>query len=201
MARIKTKKMGTYAKATVDGDTKCTTKLINKVVQFLLVGNYIEVACQACGIDKRTFYNWLKWGNERPRSIYRRFSDAVLDAQAKAEANALANIERAAKGTTHALLLKDENGDQLFDQHGLPLFIKPQPPDWQAEAWRLERKFAQRWSKIERQEVTTNQGPLVQIVLPSNARELPIEVKAIEPGQSDANTDIPALPDICVKKG
>ena len=151
---------------------KCTTRLIKKIVPKLLAGNYIEVAAASVGIAKTTLYLWLKLGAERPRSIYRKFSDAVFEAQAVFEANALANIERAAKGTQHALLLKDENGNQLFDQHGLPVYIKPQAPDWQAEAWRLERKFSQRWSKLERQEVTTNAQPLVQITLPSNQREL-----------------------------
>lgn len=153
--------------------TKCTQRLIDLIVPMLLAGNYLEVACSTVSIDKETLYNWLRRGHTQPRSVYRRFRDAVLEAQSRYEANALANIERAAKGTFHAILLKDENGNQLFDQHGQPLFIKPQPPDWQAEAWRLERKFSQRWTKTERQEISTNQGPVVQITLPSNTRELP----------------------------
>lgn len=171
--------------------TKCTAKVIRQVANALLLGNYLEVAAASIGVHKDTLHNWLRWGHERPRSIYRKFRDAVFEAQARYEANAVANIERAAKGTQHALLLKDENGTQLFDKDGLPLFIKPQPPDWQAEAWRLERKFANRWTKTERQEIQTNQGPAVQIVLPSNAREVSVPVIA---NVEQEVSDTPILP-------
>lgn len=171
--------------------TKCTSRLIKLIVPLLLAGNYLETAAAALAVDKSTLLRWLRFGEERPRSIYRKFRDAVLEAQARWEANAVANVERAAKGTQHALLLKDENGNQLYDKDGLPKFIPPQPPNWQAEAWRLERKFSQRWTKTERQEINTNQGPVVQISLPSNARELPA---AIEAEQAEASNDTPAIP-------
>lgn len=111
-----------------------TPELRDEFVRHLLVGNYIETACSLCRINKQSVYAWLRRGHDQKRGKYRDFLNAVKEAQAKAESRGLLLIEKAA------------NGGQ-----------------WQAAAWRLERKFPKRWGR---------QG----------AREKP----TIEPGQLDA---------------
>lgn len=44
--------------------SKLTAELQERVLDAVLEGAFIEVACQACGISKRTFYRWLKRGEE-----------------------------------------------------------------------------------------------------------------------------------------
>ena len=169
--------------------TKCTKANIERICNFIRIGADVKEACASIGVNPTTYYSWLKWGSERPRSIYKQFSDAAIKAHAEYEIKALATLDKAATGCTHALLLKDENGNQLYDKDGLPLFIKPQGPDWQAEAWKLERRFPQRWSKTEKQEINTNQGPAVQITLPSNTRELPAANETVQVDEA-----VPVLP-------
>lgn len=101
---------------------KLTPELQSLVVAHLEAGNYVETAAQAAGVNKVTLYDWLKKGatGEEP---YAGFSNAVVSAQAKAEARDV----------------------QRMDVHGLM--------NWQATAWRLERRHPDRWGRRDRVEV------------------------------------------------
>lgn len=103
--------------------TSLTPALQSKVISAIKAGAYVETAAAFAGISKDTFYAWLRKGaKESPGQPYREFSDAVEEAQVFSELNDLRVIDQAAaKG------------------------------QWQAAAWRLERKFPQRWGR--RQEV------------------------------------------------
>lgn len=105
--------------------TSLTPQIFRTVIKYIRNGSYVETAAAATGIHKDTFYEWLKRGaadlkagNEG--SIYVRFSDAILKAQAKAEMDALNRIAKAGA------------------------------INWQADAWRLERKFPQRYGRMVR---------------------------------------------------
>jgi len=112
------------------------TKIINKeivakIVKAIRAGNYIETAAAYAGISKNTLYDWLRRGEREkqrlatnPRSKMRKseapfveFSDAVERALAEAEVRDVTIIAKAAE------------------------------TQWQAAAWRLERKFPDRWGR------------------------------------------------------
>jgi predicted aldo/keto reductase-like oxidoreductase len=113
---------------------KLTPELQEELVKVIRAGNYIETACAYVGINKTTFYDWLKRGarekerlaknpNARPKKSEAPFvelSNAIEKALAQAEIRDVAIIGKAA----------EEN--------------------WQAAAWRLERKFPERWGRKER---------------------------------------------------
>ena len=42
--------------------TKLTPELREEIVELLKAGNYIKTACAVVGINKTTFYQWLKKG-------------------------------------------------------------------------------------------------------------------------------------------
>jgi len=96
----------------------------NKIVQYILLGSYVETAATASGISKETFYEWLRRGAKAKRMKeipenemqYVRFSDAVDHAVGQSEQRDLYRIEKAA-----------ETGD------------------WRAAAWKLERRAPTRW--------------------------------------------------------
>jgi len=44
--------------------TKLTDKLITEIVGYISKGNYIEVSCQACGIDQSTYHEYIKLAHE-----------------------------------------------------------------------------------------------------------------------------------------
>ena len=159
----------------IGAPTKCTTKLIHKIVPIIEQGNLPEVAAASCGITKQTFVAWLKLGHDEPRSIYRKFSQAVFSAQAEAQRRLLKVLENASQGTSTVTLVKDEHGNQLYDKDGLPLHTKPIQPDWQAAAWLLERLNRDAFGKkdLHEHKHESNQ-PIVQITLPSNLRDLPV---------------------------
>lgn len=98
--------------------TKLTPAIANEILKAVRAGAYIETAAAHAGIDKTTLYLWLKNGarDESGTSEQAKFSNALKKALADAELSDLAIIGRAAmKGA------------------------------WQASAWRLERKFPDRY--------------------------------------------------------
>lgn len=111
--------------------TKLNYEVQEKIVQAIKAGNYIETAAAYAGISKSTLYDWLKRGErekqrvaKNPRyrirkseKIYVDFSDAVEKALAEAEMRDVLLIGKAAE------------------------------EQWQAAAWRLERKFPERWGR------------------------------------------------------
>lgn len=80
----------------------------------------METAAAYAGISKDTFFRWLRKGARAKSGIYKDFHDAVEKALADAEVRDVMLIANAAA------------------------------TDWKAAAWRLERKFPDRWGRKER---------------------------------------------------
>ena len=111
--------------------TKLNKVVESKIISAIRAGNYIETAAAYAGINKSTLYDWLKRGEREKQRVQKtpggrirkketpfvEFSNAVEKALAEAEVRDVAIIAKAAE-----------------DQ-------------WQAAAWRLERKFPDRWGK------------------------------------------------------
>ncbi|RKH77001.1 hypothetical protein D7X99_33115 [Corallococcus sp. AB032C] len=100
--------------------TKLTPELQKKIIDAIRAGNYMETAAAYAGISKDTFFRWLRKGARAKSGIYKDFHDAVEKALAESEVRDVMLIANAA--TT----------------------------DWKAAAWRLERKFPDRWGRKER---------------------------------------------------
>lgn len=112
---------------------KLTPDVQQKIVEAIKMGNYIETAAAYAGISKNTLYDWMKRGarekeritgtNRKPKAgeaPFVQFSDAIEKAMADAEVRDVLIIANAAK----------EN--------------------WQAAAWRLERKYPDRWGRKDK---------------------------------------------------
>jgi transposase len=116
---------------------KLNDEIQKQIIDLIRAGNYIETASSCVGISKNTLYDWLKRGaREKQRTdgkiskneeIYVRFSDAVEKAIAEAEARDVMIIANASKN------------------------------DWKASAWRLERKFPNKWGRKEHLTADINQ--------------------------------------------
>jgi hypothetical protein len=83
------------------------------------MGNFVETTCGTVGIDKSTYYDWMKKGknSNHPKNKYRKFQEAVEQAMAWSEARDVAIITKLSKY------------------------------DWRASAWRLGRKHPDKWGK------------------------------------------------------
>lgn len=117
---------------------KLNADLIDEIARYVRVGNYIETAAIAAGVHKATFYNWMKQANklrellaraqetgEKPKltkfdRLTLKFLDAVEKATAEADFGDVATIKTASK------------------------------TNWQAAAWRLERKDPKRWGRQDK---------------------------------------------------
>ena len=97
---------------------KLTPTMQSELAELIKAGNYVEVACDLAGIHRSTYYDWMKKARASKRANrYTAFSDTIKKAHAFSEARDVALIARA--GEKH----------------------------WQAAAWRLERKYPDRWGK------------------------------------------------------
>ena len=126
--------------------TLLTPERHNAIVTMLEAGGYIEDACEAVGIQPRTYYNWLQRGRDEEDRInaglkpekneepFLQFFQAVRQAQAEGVISHLKNIDHHAK-----------NGS------------------WQASAWILERKQPRKWGRFDRTEHTGAEGGPIQI--------------------------------------
>ncbi len=101
--------------------SKLTPETSKKILDMLRLGNYIETACKAAGIQRDTFYKWLERGRRKgPKDKpYVEFLAQVDEAMAMSEVRDLATIQRASA------------------------------TQWQAAAWRLERRYPDRWGRRE----------------------------------------------------
>jgi hypothetical protein len=97
--------------------SKPTSEIQEKIVSAIVAGNYTETAAIVSGVNKKIFNEWLLKGRKQKTGIYSDFLNAIEKAQAEAEMKDIEIINMAAE------------------------------KDWQAAAWRLERKFPERWGK------------------------------------------------------
>lgn len=176
-----------YEKFKKGRESECTYTLIEKMYKALCAGMFVEVAARYCGISKTSFYSWLERGNKEPDSIYAHFLNAIELGHAEYEMRELLNIDREAMGNEAVYkryppntFIEDSfgnqvnvSGDIVCDKRGNPIFVKEaRRPNWAASAWRLERKFKDRWGHTQKIETSTDTAPQVIVTLPSNGREV-----------------------------
>lgn len=127
--------------------TKFTPERVERFLTAIKAGHYRNTACDYAGISFQTLRNWIKIaeGPDAPPE-YLEFLDSLKKAEADAEVFDLALIRRAATGE------KDETTGEYL--------VKPQ---WQAAAWRLERKNPEKWGRRDATKVEltgADGGPL-----------------------------------------
>ncbi len=114
--------------------TNLTPEVQEEVCNAIRAGNYMETAAAFAGIDKTTLHDWMRRGareidrlEKDPKATpnkdeakFVEFRHSVKKALAEAEIRDVLTIGKAAEGG-----------------------------QWQAAAWRLERKFPDKWAKRE----------------------------------------------------
>ncbi len=154
---------------------KLTPTVQEKITTAIRHGNYLETAAALAGIQKETFYDWLRKGaRSTTDDIYKDFSDAVFVALAESEVQAVAVIDAAGMPhdvtrirTTRKPLLED--GRPVLDADGNQLYITEtitevaREHDWRALAWRLERRFSKRWGRREYLEAAVTEKPVEEM--------------------------------------
>lgn len=97
--------------------SKLTPRVQEKIITAIRAGNYAQVAAVYAGIGESTFYRWMDQGERAKAGRYRRFWQAVKEAEGEAEVRAVAIIQR------------------------------KMPEDWRAAMSYLERQHPKRWGR------------------------------------------------------
>src|SRR6266487_6015599 len=93
------------------------------IIDTVKAGNYVETAAAYAGVNKSTVYDWIKRGARNESKELHEFSNALYSADAEAEIRDIQTIENASK------------------------------TQWQAAAWRRERRAPQRWGRKDHVEM------------------------------------------------
>lgn len=94
-----------------------TPDIQQRLIQAILSGNYLETAAAYAGIARSTLYSWLRRCARENNGPFHELSNAVKKALADAEVRDVTHIAKAGES------------------------------EWQASAWRLERKFPDKWGR------------------------------------------------------
>lgn len=133
-----------------------------KILAAIRAGNYMETAAAYAGISKNLLYDWIRRGEEEFERVrnsvgarkrvkvgeeqYFIFYQGLQEAMASAEVRDVMMITKAANGG--GVL---EEVEEVYDGKGNLLkktvTKRPIEPKWVASAWRLERKFPNRWGR------------------------------------------------------
>lgn len=60
-------------------------EVIDELERYIRVGNFIDVSCEAVGIGRKTFYRWMRKGDQAKSGVHREFCDRIRAAEAQAE--------------------------------------------------------------------------------------------------------------------
>jgi hypothetical protein len=121
--------------ASIGRPSKLTKKIQDEIVATILRGAYIETAAAVAGINKTTFYDWLKRG----RQVINTLEQAAEGQQPDISAHDIdcAKFANAIEKASAASELADVELVTSAAESG----------NWQASAWKLERKHHQRWGR------------------------------------------------------
>jgi len=115
---------------------KLTDEIAERICQAVRTGATIEGAAAYAGVARQTFFDWLRRGRQaNARNPYKKLAADLDEALAAFEVGAMAKIAKA--------------GDT----------------EWQANAWRLERRFPDRYGRRTRVDGTlqVSAAPMVDL--------------------------------------
>lgn len=171
------------------------------IVSALRAGSYFEPACNAAGITSETGWSWRRTAgqikiraggepittlNPPPTPFELRcvaFADAVAEGESAWEVNALATLERCARGGLpmgRTVEKRDAQGN-LTEMVTTTEFSLP---DVRVLMWRLERRFPKRYGR--RVEVTGEDGGPLVMSVDERTEQLASTLEAYLQGQADA---------------
>lgn len=144
---------------------KLTGERAERIFVAIRQGVTMEAAALYCGVDKTTFYDWVKRGRKvGSRNPYRSFVLGLDEALAAFEVLALADIEKAGR-----------------------------EGEWQASAWRLERRYPDKYGRRTRidAQVNVTAVPMIDVskLTPDELETLGRILAKAAPAQEELKSD------------
>lgn len=115
------------------GRVKLDDDLISRLADVVRAGNYIDVAASYLGISRQSFYRWMREGRDIDRTIE---SGAATE-------DSLDDYSRLRLRLSRELDLALATAEV----RDLALIGRAAEENWTAAAWRLERKYPDRYGK------------------------------------------------------
>jgi hypothetical protein len=149
------------------------------IKEYISKGNYIKTACIAAGIDQHTFINWAKRADTGEEPFLSFFRELDI-AKHKATAESMSRIAKAGEGGAVVKEVEITYKDGTIKKE-----TSYASPQWQAEAWKLERTQPQDYGQVQRIHQTVDMSPEAksymaaltqanqQLVIEGEARVLP----------------------------
>lgn len=176
---------------------KLNAQVQNTIVGYIRAGNYFNVACRAAGVSVSAATDWIMTGETggplKPRPLYRKFAEAVREAEAAAEAHAVLVVRKAINdGDARAAIeyLKRRHperwGDKGQIQHagGLTVVHRASPAELSAFSGEGEVLDAEAYEELEAPTLT--KGHLERQLAEHPRQDHDIVVDAL---QDDAPSD------------
>ena len=134
--------------------TKFDSGLADKIISAIKAGGYVETAAAFAGVNKDTFYAWLKRGAAEKSGPFKEFSDAIGRAIAESEMRYVSVVAKAASGyeVVRERTVIDMGPDGK--PHTTTTTDKSHEFNPPAAMWWLERRFPRRWGRMERPEIS-----------------------------------------------
>jgi transposase len=132
-----------------------TDELQEEIVNAITAGCYVETAVVLSGIVKDTFYRWLKKGASVKKTI-NKFVDTIdipegisHDSLSDWVVNELVKTNTLSESDFKYASFSDAVSRALADSeyNDVVRMEKAGKEDWKAVAWRLERRFPDRWGR------------------------------------------------------
>jgi transposase len=115
--------------------SKLSPEVQEEICASVRAGNYIEPSAMRAGVDKTTLYNWLKKAGKELERVAR--------GQAKGR-----NVRVTARMEPYVeFLYAVKKAEALAEARDVAIISKAAAKQWQAAAWRLERKHYDRWGR------------------------------------------------------
>ena len=152
--------------------SKLTPEIIETIGRALRGGAYLETCADLVGVSRLTIRNWIKIGREeiesvesrsrerirKSKALYVDFFNMVNKALAEAEIQASAIVLSAAAGWVtekEKTTIKTDAAGNILEQSTTTETHKRR--DWRAALEFLDRRFPERWAKIDRERAIEQQ--------------------------------------------
>lgn len=127
--------------------TKLTPALVEMLLDAILEGAYIETAAQAVGINKTTFYRWLRKAEELEAVAMEQLTEEQLDEAAEAAVYDVTDPDVwVYLDFRHAV----KSAEAFAEIELLRRVTRPGAVPWQASMTVLERRFPERWARRDK---------------------------------------------------
>ena len=142
---------------------KLTAELQQRILLAVRAGVGLEASFRLAGIGARTGHEWVRRGEgtdprRRTTPLFAQFAQSLKKAQAEDEAARIARINAAGRGgaVIYSRTVTTKQGETITE-------TRTTPPQWQADAWYLERKYPERWALRARLEHSGPDGGPIDV--------------------------------------